>query len=841
MKKYILLLCSLILASPFLWSQGNCINVTQAACRFSCVPVTYTGSAPDTATYFWSSTCGTFTNPNQQNPGNLCLLFPGTCTLQVIVLQNGQAPDTCTAEIIVLDNPDGIMEGDTTICSGDCAPISVLFSSGTPPFTYQVDDGQFTNIYSSSTSFDTFSVCPLFSTTYTLLSITDGFGCTVNGQFNDVNITVVQGVSASITQNGAMLCANPPNQNYEWWNCDYTQLQSISQCLTLTQNSCYCLIVADANTSCVDTVCGDFTLPCTLTCGISAPDSVCFGDTVQLIYTGNAADSATLHWVLDVLSGAPITVDNEDTVNIVVDGIGCIYAELTVTEGNCTSICHDTVCTSPNLLFATLYNDIQTCDSCTTIPIGLSGTAPYTVYISDGSSVDTITGIMNDQFDYAVCPQPDTTYTYILVNATDSLSSCPVILGVDSILVKRYSTPVAKITRNNNVLCADLVVGDYAWYDSTYSELLSDSTCLALTQSGSYCLVVTNGTCGDTTCGDFIYDPCDLSCNIDLVPNACIGDSIVFAYTGNATNGAIFNWLIDLPGFPASPYSGDTVILVYSQSGCYQVSLTVFDQGCISTCADSICIDGPNSDASICCDEVRCDTCTDLSIAINGTPPWTIFIGHGTIVDTISGITSSPYLFHVCPPRDSTVTYTLLGVMDTINNCPGYITGVNTATIPLHPRPTASILQISDLLCANPPNMAGYGWYTCPAGGYIDTSRCFLPSVSGCYCVDVSDEYDCVDTACINIILSGVERLTDSGFSIHPNPSEDIVQIQVSSRIPLPCQWSMINSIGQQVMQGKIESPTYILEWPSQASPGIYILKFVDVNQQAYTTKLIHR
>jgi hypothetical protein len=171
-------------------------------------------------------------------------------------LELGMAPDTCTAEIIVFDNPDGIMEGDTTICSGDCAPISVLFSSGTPPFTYQVDDRFFINVYSSSTSFDTFFVCPQVSTTYTLLSITDAFGCTVSGQFNDVTIDVVSGVSASITQNGDMLCANPPNQNYQWWDCGYNQLQSISQCLTLTQNNCYCLIVADAVTSCVDTICG---------------------------------------------------------------------------------------------------------------------------------------------------------------------------------------------------------------------------------------------------------------------------------------------------------------------------------------------------------------------------------------------------------------------------------------------------------------------------------------------------------------------------------------------------------------------------------------------------------
>jgi hypothetical protein len=132
-----------------------------------------------------------------------------------VVIEEGLAPDTCATEIIVLNNPDGIMEGDTTICSGDCASISVFFPSGVAPYMYQVDDGFTTNIYTAATAFDTFSVCPLFSTTYTLVSITDAFGCTVSGQFNSVDIDVTPGVTASITQNGNQLCANPPNQNYQ--------------------------------------------------------------------------------------------------------------------------------------------------------------------------------------------------------------------------------------------------------------------------------------------------------------------------------------------------------------------------------------------------------------------------------------------------------------------------------------------------------------------------------------------------------------------------------------------------------------------------------------------------
>lgn len=839
MKKLTLILSCLILILPSLRSQGNCINVAPIGCRFSCVSATYTGGAPDTAGYFWSASCGTFTNPNQQDPGSLCLLFPGTCTLQLVVIEIGQDPDTCTAEIIVFDNPDGVMEGDTTICSGDCAPISVFFSSGTPPYTYQVDDGFITNIYTASTSFDTFSVCPLFSTTYTLLTITDGFGCTVTGQFNEVTIDVQPGVSASITQNGNQLCANPPNQNYQWWNCDYTQLQSISECVTLTQDDCYCLIVADAVTACLDTVCGDFSLPCPLTCNIAGPDSVCVGDTIQFFYNGNASSAAEFEWV--ITDGIGVYPSTSDTVIWVVNGLDCLTVALQVTDTSCQATCTKVVCPYSNLLFATLYEDISTCDSCVSVPIGLSGTAPYTVYLSDGTTTDTIEGIMSDQYDYQVCVPLDSTLHVILLNATDSLSSCPVIIGVDTISVTRHSIPVANITQNENTLCADSINGNYAWYDCAYTQLLSDSTCFELTASGCYCLVVTNGACSDTICGDFVYDSCDLNCNIELIANACIGDSIVFAYSGNAGAGAIFNWQIDLPGFPGSSYSGDTVILTYSQPGCYDAILTVFDGGCISMCEDSICVSEPNSLAAICCDEIRCDTCTDLSIGLTGTPPWTIFIGNGSTIDTISGIPSSPYLYHVCPPQDSTVTYTLLGVMDTINACPGYIVGINTASVTLNSPPTASITKIADLLCANPAGMAGYGWYACPSGTYLDTSRCFLPSVSGCYCVDVFDIYNCVDTACMNIILSATEENSKEAFTVHPNPFEDVLDIQLSDQMQLPVKWELINPWGQSIEKGAIHDRQHRLHFDASLPGGIYILQMRTADHRWSALRLNHQ
>jgi hypothetical protein len=201
---------------------------------------------------------------------------------------------------------------------------------------------------------------------------------------------------------------------------------------------------------------------------------------------------------------------------------------------------------------------------------------------------------------------------------------------------------------------------------------------------------------------------------------------------------------------------------------------------------------------------------------------------------------TSPYLYHVCPPGDSTVTYTLLGVMDTVNTCAGYITGVNSSLVTLHPKPVASIVQTVDTLCAFPSGLT-YGWYSCPSGNYLDTSRCFVPTVSGCYCVDVSTEFDCVDTACINIILTSSDEIEFSFFSLYPNPFLDMLEVTLSAGIDLPVTWILWNSYGQKMESGVIRDVHSLLKWNRKMSSGIYFFQMNDSHGKMYTGRLFHQ
>ena len=78
------LLFTLFRSALSLWSQ--CINVAPVGCRFSCVRLHR--RSIEAALISGQASCGTFTNPNQQDPGDR-LLFPGTCIQLLFGTWNG--------------------------------------------------------------------------------------------------------------------------------------------------------------------------------------------------------------------------------------------------------------------------------------------------------------------------------------------------------------------------------------------------------------------------------------------------------------------------------------------------------------------------------------------------------------------------------------------------------------------------------------------------------------------------------------------------------------------------------------------------------------------------------
>lgn len=77
----------------------------------------------------------------------------------------------------------------------------------------------------------------------------------------------------------------------------------------------------------------------------------------------------------------------------------------------------------------------------------------------------------------------------------------------------------------------------------------------------------------------------------------------------------------------------------------------------------------------------------NLSVDLEGTPPWSIKYSDGTTTYKIENILSSPFMLAVSPGKNT--TYKLIGVADA--NCSS--DGAGSATVTVNPTPTASVSQ----------------------------------------------------------------------------------------------------------------------------------------------------
>ena len=377
----------------------------------------------------------------------------------------------------------------------------------------------------------------------------------------------------------------------------------------------------------------------------------------------------------------------------------------------------------------------------------------------------------------------------------------------------------------------------FSWYDCDYDSLLSTAINFTPDTTGCFCLVLEHSFCSDTICSTFESDPCETSCSL-VQHTGCSQDPVLFTYDGEIPEGSTLHWLIDFPGAPGTYFSGtDSLLLFYDQSGCYRASLTIVDSLNSQTCVDSFCIESPVSIASFCCSEFKCDTCTTLMIGLSGTAPWTIYISDGVTTDTVPGITDTPYHHEVCPPADSTITYSLI-VTDTVNECPAIITTENPVTIHLSSSPIASILQETDTLCAN-EGMTSYNWTNCQTKETVSSSQCFTPGTSGCYCVEIVNVSGCVDTACIDFLISAVSDLNNDLIGILPVPSSGSWEVRMPDRVQTPVTWSLVDLSGRLLEQGILSESIGQIALDKIPNSGLYYLKFVGQNGRMITSKVV--
>lgn len=155
-----------------------------------------TASAVVGASYHWSGPAGFISN--MQNPVifNVSLANAGEYSLTITV--NGQTSDPSTTDVAIFPGPTATLVGTTAICEGNSTDLTFNLT-GTPPWTIKFSDGTNTQTipFIGVTPYN-YTVTPLVTTTYTLVSVEDSH-CT-GAVAGTATITVDSPIVLSNTQ-----------------------------------------------------------------------------------------------------------------------------------------------------------------------------------------------------------------------------------------------------------------------------------------------------------------------------------------------------------------------------------------------------------------------------------------------------------------------------------------------------------------------------------------------------------------------------------------------------------------------------------------------------------------
>ena len=150
-------------------------------------------------------------------------------------------------------------------------------------------------------------------------------------------------------------------------------------------------------------------------------------------------------------------------------------------------------------------------------------------------------------------------------------------------------------------------------------------------------------------------------------------------------------------------------------------------------------------------------------------------------------------------PGPLSINYPTAGVYPfsmTLTNANGSHTCTDSITVLAVP--VASITQSGNTLNAFPAGMS-YQWYN-PNVIPGATNQFYNPPVSGVYCVMVSDNYGCYDTACSEFhFADGIAELSSSDWNIYPNPNDGSFTLSIDANKGGAVEMKIINTLGEEI------------------------------------------
>ncbi len=688
----------------------------------------------------WSGSLGVnssgFFNPNNAPVGNNTVRYTATDL-------NG-CKNTATMIIELLGVPTASIVGNPKICAGsnNNAALTINTTGSYPlTLTYSINGVNQAPIIING---NPFTLSTNIAGTYKIVDVLSGNGCQNIG-----------------TGTGTVTVVNPPKANNIQVSCTPTQTSYIvtfqitggnpatysvtggagtvtGSTFTSTpipSGTPYSFTLTDANGCTPEVISGTKTCGCLTTVGTMDLTTIekCGSSCITALYDRSTQVSIvndTLEFILHTGSSASLgtiikrnatptfcftaPAMSYETTYYISAVVGKDSAGQVMLSSPCTDVAQGSPIIFHKIPTANIAGDTSIClGKNATLPISLTGNAPYDIAILVNGQADTLKGISVTDYEYSVSPTSKTTYQ--LVTLKDAF--CDNTATGQAIVTINNKPTVSDILENCNVTNTGYIVaftingGNPASYKVTggAGTISGNSFTSALIPSGTnYQFLVDDGNaCGptvvtgvknclcSTTAGVMDITPisvCGANCAsavYDSTNQVKDGDDVVeyILHTGSSNNlGTILATSKTAQFCFAPPLAYGATYYISAVVGSDSAGFVKLSDPCLKVAKGTPVIFNPIPTASIGGNLKTClGNSTAIPIALTGTPPWkVVYQINNNPNDTIFSIFSSPFNFNVNP--SVTTAYTLVKVIDV--NCENNSTG--TVTVAVNKKPTIS-------------------------------------------------------------------------------------------------------------------------------------------------------
>ncbi|MBN8696856.1 MAG: HYR domain-containing protein [Bacteroidetes bacterium] len=511
----------------------------------------------------------------------------------------------------------------------------------------------------------------------------------------------------------------------------------------------------------------------------TSPDTRCDAGTLALGAVGSAG---TVDWYDDLSAGNLVGTGTTFTTPVLSSNT-TYYVE--VTSNGCTSSPRIPVLATVNNTPSVLSTSPGTRCDAGSVSLGATSSAGNVNWydnITGGNLVGTGTTYTTPSISVTT-----TYYVEAIANGCASSPRIPVIATINTTPSFTSTTPASRCDAGTVVLGASATSGIITWYDAPVAgNILATGTSYttpSITATTTYYVEVSENGCTSSPRVAVVA-------TVNTTPSIVSTTPSSRCDSGDLTLGAVasagtINWYdaATAGNLLATGTSYTTPIL--SSTTTYY--LEAVSNGCASSPLVSI-VATVNTTPTILSTTPasRCDA-GSLSLgatASAGTISWFDAVTGGNLVGT--GVT------YITPSLSSSTTY--------------YVEVSNNGCVSNPRQPVVASVTIIDntvslasTTVSAHQNFASYQWLDCnnsfsPIVG--ETSQFFTPTVTGDYAVQITLN-SCVDTsACMNVIVVGIEENQKPVVEVYPNPSAGFITIK-NARAGT---YQVFNELGQVVM-----------------------------------------